>query len=154
MTAQSKLKNIKWKQKPSESIGFLLWQTHNNWQRKINKELKQFGLTHVQYILLASLQHLQTISNCISQIQLSDFSNTDIMMTSKVIRTLEKKGYIEKNKHPLDTRAYSLNLTKEGDELVQKTAQYIKEFDLNYFGPLSTQMESFSESLRILKESK
>ena len=100
------------------------------------------------------MQHLQTISNCISQIQLSDFSNTDIMMTSKVIRTLEKKGYIEKNKHPLDTRAYSLNLTKEGDELVQKTAQYIKEFDLNYFGPLSTQMESFSESLRILKESK
>ena len=153
MTAQSKLKNIKWKQKPSESIGFLLWQTHNNWQRKLNKVLKPLGLTHVQYILLASLQHLETIRNDISNIQLSDFSNTDIMMTSKVVRTLEEKGYVTKNKHPLDTRAYALSLTKEGDDIVQSTSQHIKEFEKTFFESVLNSPLSFSETLYKLKQS-
>ena len=38
-----------------DSPGFLLWQVSSMWQRQINAGLKQFGLTHAQFVLLASL---------------------------------------------------------------------------------------------------
>ncbi|MGA7719963.1 MAG: hypothetical protein WCA84_02175 [Ignavibacteriaceae bacterium] len=40
---------------PEESTGFLLWQVTNLWQREIKKALSIYGLTHSQFVLLASI---------------------------------------------------------------------------------------------------
>ena len=46
-------------EKPEESTGFLLWQVTNLWQREIKKALEKYGLTHSQFVLLASMYWLE-----------------------------------------------------------------------------------------------
>ena len=43
-----------------DSPGFLLWQVTNKWQAAQRAALKPFGLTHVQFVLLASLTWLDS----------------------------------------------------------------------------------------------
>ena len=39
---------------PGESPGFLLWHTTMRWQRSMAAALHPLGLTHMQFVLLAS----------------------------------------------------------------------------------------------------
>ena len=43
---------------PGDSPGFLLWQVTNRWQQAQRAALKPYGLTHVQFVVLASLTYL------------------------------------------------------------------------------------------------
>jgi hypothetical protein len=40
---------------PGDNPGFLLWRVSLRWQRLMTATLRPFGLTHVQFVLLASL---------------------------------------------------------------------------------------------------
>lgn len=58
-------------EKPEESSGFLLWQVTNLWQREIKKALENYGLTHSQYVLLASIHWLTIHKQEVTQVVLS-----------------------------------------------------------------------------------
>ena len=80
--------------KPEDSPGFLLWQVTNSWQRLMRRVLKEIGLTHVQFVLLTAVEWLNNAKIPATQKEVSRFANTDVMMTSQVIRALERKGLI------------------------------------------------------------
>ena len=50
---------------PEESTGLLLWQVTNGWQAAQRAALKPFGLTHVQFVLLAALTWLGDEGPCL-----------------------------------------------------------------------------------------
>src|SRR6266487_4336263 len=79
---------------PEDSPGFLLWHVTLRWQRAVTATLKPLGLTHVQFVLLASTWWLNTHDEQPSQAALSAFASIDVKMASQVIRTLERKGLI------------------------------------------------------------
>lgn len=64
-----------------DSVGLLLWQVTNRWQAAQRAALKPFGLTHVQFVLLASLVWL-TGDEPVTQRDLAAHAATDPMMTS------------------------------------------------------------------------
>ena len=41
-----------------DSPGFQLWRASNLWQQKLRRTLREFDLTHVQFVLLAVTAHL------------------------------------------------------------------------------------------------
>ena len=45
-----------------DSPGFLLWQLTNQWQRQQRTALAKIGLTHAQFVVLASVLWLNTRS--------------------------------------------------------------------------------------------
>ncbi len=45
-----------------ESTGFLFWQITNLWQKRIRENLLILDLTHVQFVLLASLAWFEETS--------------------------------------------------------------------------------------------
>ena len=47
---------------PDESPGFLLWRVTLRWQRVIAAALRPLGLTHVQFVLLASVWWLASVA--------------------------------------------------------------------------------------------
>jgi DNA-binding MarR family transcriptional regulator len=81
------------------SPGLLLWQVTNQWQAATRAALTPLGLTHVQFVLLASLTWLDA-SGPVTQKQLADHAVTDPMMTSQVLRALERRGLMERRPHP------------------------------------------------------
>ncbi|MFN8399981.1 MAG: MarR family transcriptional regulator [Anaerolineales bacterium] len=136
-----------------DSPGFSLWQVSSMWQRKINAGLKPFGLTHAQFVLLASLTWLANGEKPLTQNNLAHHAKMDVMMTSNVLRTLEEKGLIERKPHPTDTRAKSLAVTSKGLKLAEKAVQVIEEIDAAFFSTLGSNARSFNQQLLKLIDS-
>ena len=73
---ESPMKKIAWKkisqfEGPEQSPGFLLWQVSANWRRLIEVALAEIGLTHPQFVLLASLGWLNRNQSEVTQVELA-----------------------------------------------------------------------------------
>ncbi len=135
-----------------DSPGFLLWQVSSMWQRQINAGLKQFDLTHAQFVLLASMTWLARDDKPLTQVDLASHAKMDVMMTSNVLRTLEEKGLILRKPHPTDTRAKSLAVTGKGRELAARAVQVVEKIDSSFFSPLGNNISGFNKQLVTLIE--
>jgi DNA-binding MarR family transcriptional regulator len=136
----------------SESPGLALWRVTNAWQRRIRAALAPHDLTHVQFVLLASLTWMDR-SEPVTQRDLAAFAGTDVMMTSQVIRTLEAKGYVTRSPHPTDGRAVILAPTPAGIALANRANQDVEATDRAYFDTLApADRASFTRHLRALDQ--
>ena len=133
-------------------MGFLLWQTTNLWQRTIKASLAPFDLTHVQFVLLAGLSWLEQEvgDGLITQKRLAEFCATDPMMTSQVLRMLERARLIQRLSHPKDARAVRLNLSDYGAKKLASALVSVEEADARFFSKIEQQQLKFGESLRQL----
>lgn len=134
--------------KAEDSPGYLLWQVTTLWQREIKKRLDELNLTHSQYVLLASLLWLTGQDRPVTQIDLSLHSKIDPMTTSTVLRTLEKKGWVQRAEHPTDTRAKTVVLTPSGIDLVRRAIPVVEQTDLSFFS--ATDVGELNRHLRKL----
>ena len=100
-------------EKAEESSGFLLWQVTSLWHREIKKALEKYGITHSQYVLLASIHWLTLSGQEVTQVLLSNHTKIDPMTTSTVLRTLQQKSLIQRQENKRDTRAKTVELTEE-----------------------------------------
>lgn len=133
--------------KPEESTGFLLWQVTNLWQREIKKALEQYGLTHSQFVLLASIHWLTLNEQNVTQIVLSNHTKIDPMTTSTVLRTLQQKGFLRRQEHLTDTRAKTVELTEQGKTIIKKAVLTVEEFDKVFFNLLGIKTSEFNTIL-------
>ncbi len=60
-------------------------------------------------------------------------SNVDRMMTSKVLRTLENKGFLTRKQDKVDTRAKSIELTESGDKILIAALEIVHTVDKYFF---------------------
>ncbi len=134
---------------PEASPGFLLWQISNKWQAQQRQALQPFGLTHVQFVLLASLTWSEP-GGALTQKQLATRAQTDVMMTSQVVRTLERKGLIARWPDPADRRAMTLRPTEKGIELVNRAIKAVEAVDHDFFSKLGLDQSSFTELMQRL----
>ncbi|MBW7453279.1 MarR family winged helix-turn-helix transcriptional regulator [Paenibacillus sepulcri] len=118
-----------------DSPGFLLWQTTNIWQREIRRVLEPLELTHPQFVLLFSCQWLngKGSDGGVTQVQLANHAQMDVNVTSQVLRTLEKKGYIKRSPHSIDTRAKVITMTAPGNDLATRAVQVVEAADRAFF---------------------
>ena len=137
-------------EKPDESPGFLLWQTINLWQRKMRAALRESGLTHVQFVLLASTVWLNDHGSEATQVLIARFAHADVMMTSQVLRSLEENGLILRLKNPGDTRAHLISPTEKGRKLIGKAIKIVEDTDSAFFAILDDNMSELTEMLRKL----
>jgi len=85
------------------------------WQRVIGATLRPLGLTHVQFVLLASAWWLTRVAGeQPSQRRLAEHAATDPMMTSQVLRALEQRRLITRAADPDDSRALRLTVNEPG----------------------------------------
>lgn len=133
----------------SDSPGLLLWQVTNTWQAAQRAALKSFGLTHVQFVLLASLAWLD-VEGPVTQKHLADHAAADPMMTSQVLRVLQQRGLVERSPHPDDRRAWSLLVTAEGRELADRAVVAVEACDGDFFSVLGDEAAGLAALLRRL----
>lgn len=140
---------------PEDSPGYLLGQLTMLWQRKLKKVLDPLDLTQTQFVLLAALGWLSGTNDEVSQVDIARQSNSDRMMVSKVLRTLEEKDFITREGHETDTRAKIVRLTKGGEVVLQKALKEVEKGDLEFFSVLETKLPSFnSKMVKLIAENK
>jgi DNA-binding MarR family transcriptional regulator len=121
---------------PSQSPGFLLWHATLRWQREVAAALAPVGLTHVQFVLLASTWWLSKQGERPTQVRLAAQAGTDVKMTSQVVRTLEQKGLVERAVDAADTRARRLRPTRRGAQLAPRAIELVERVDAEFFSKL------------------
>jgi len=137
-------------QSPHDSPGYLLGQLTMLWQRKQKKILDPLDLTQTQFVLLAAVGWLSRSSKQVTQVDIANQSNADRMMVSKVLRTLQDKGYLTRKEHETDTRAKTIRLTTKGESLLQKAIVAIEEADTLFFSALGSRLPAFNKTLLTL----
>jgi DNA-binding MarR family transcriptional regulator len=133
-----------------DSPGLLLWQVTNRWQAAQRATLKPFALTHVQFVLLASLAWLDR-DGPVTQRGLADHAATDPMMTSQVLRGLEQRGLVRRAPHPDDGRARALTVTRSGRALANRAVVAVEACDDAFFAVLGADRQTLTRALLALR---
>jgi DNA-binding MarR family transcriptional regulator len=85
------------------------------WRVAVDRALDPLGLTHAQYVVLASLLGLDRPS----QRELADYTGLEPLYVSKLARSLEASGLISRTRDSADTRTVRLELTARGRSTVE-----------------------------------
>ena len=121
------------KHSPENSSGLLLWQLYTMWSRKINQLLKQFNITHVQFVIMANIKWTTLSKQLVTQVLIAKLSKIDPVVISNVLKTLEKKHLVNR-KTSKDTRFKEVKLTKEGLNVLALAISEVEKFDSDFFG--------------------
>lgn len=151
MTKEISWKSISRFEGPERSPGFLLWQVSTSWRRQIEAALATIGLTHVQFVLLASVGWLTRNRKAISQVELAKHCCMDITMTSQVLRTLEKKGLIERRRQEDNEKSKFPYVTRQGTKVIESAIPLVEAIDRAFFEILGDKIDQCLEILCKLK---
>jgi DNA-binding MarR family transcriptional regulator len=72
------------------------------------------------------------------------------MMTSKILRTLQKKGLLLRKKNKMDSRAKTLALSDSGIEVLTRAYKIIENTDGDFLVPLGLNSMTFTDDMRNL----
>ena len=119
---------------PLVSPGFWLHQAALRWRAELDARLRPLGLTHTQFILLASVGWLEHVGEPPTQQEVAVHAGADRMMTSRVVRTLAERGLIRRTADESDGRSVRLHLTVPGRELAGRGIRIAQDLELLLFG--------------------
>lgn len=119
---------------PLLSPGFWLLQAALAWRSEVDSRLAPLGLTPTQFVMLATVGWLERLGDPPTQQAVADHAGADRMMTSKVVRTLARRGLLERVAHEGDARAVRLSLTASGREAARRATQVARDVDADLFG--------------------
>jgi DNA-binding MarR family transcriptional regulator len=131
-----------------ENTGFLLWQISHMWQSEQEKAMREnFGISQLQYVILASIYWLNIHRREVTQTCLSQHTKIEKMTISKNLELLQKKSYILRKTHSTDLRANAVCLTEKGKELVNRAVIVIENIDRKFFISLGKKINNFNDDL-------
>lgn len=134
----------------TESSGLLFIKAYNNWHTEIKKQLKQIDLTHPQFVVMASLGYLSQYDEEVTQVMIATLAEMDVMTTSQILTLLDKKGWLIRKTHSIDTRAKAIELTAVGQQILVKALPIVETIDARYFACLGEEQETFKHNLKKL----
>ncbi|MFJ8630447.1 MarR family winged helix-turn-helix transcriptional regulator [Streptomyces sp. NPDC093568] len=134
--------------------GFLVWRLSTKWRVAVDRAVTPLGLTHAQYALVASLYGMQRGGERPSQRRLADHTGLEPLYVSKLARSLEAAGLLERTRDPRDPRAVQLTLTEQGRERTRQAIEVVQGLLQQLLAPLggldSARTREFTRDLATL----
>jgi DNA-binding MarR family transcriptional regulator len=106
------------------------------WRAAVDRAVAPLGLTHAQYSVLASLYGMNRRGGQPSQRQLAEHTGLEPIYVSKLARTLEQAGLVERPGDPADSRAVRLALTPTGVDVARQAITVVAELLEHLLAPL------------------
>lgn len=116
--------------------GFLVWRLSMKWRVAVDRAVAPLGLTHAQYALVASLYGMHRTGERPSQRRLADHTGLEPLYVSKLARSLESAGLLERTRDPKDPRAVRLALTERGREVTGQAVKVVHGLLQQLLAPL------------------
>ena len=118
---------------PCASPGFLLWNAALAWQRSVTAALRPYGLTPVQFLILACVVAFEDEGVRPNQLMICARARTGVTMTSQVLSKLVDAGLVSRAPNPEDARANVVRVSPYGHQLVDATGDVVAEVDREFF---------------------
>lgn len=136
-----------------ESPGFLLWRVSTLWRKSIEAVLKPLGLTHPQFVILATTGWLTRTGRKASQAEIGRQAALDPNTTSQILRGLQAKGLIERS-HNIDEKSKYPTLTATGVKSLAKAMPAVEGADAAFCASIHLKGSELLKALQILARSK
>ena len=136
MNERPNFKEISVHEGPRQSPGFLLWHISTSWRSSIEAALKTLGLTHPQFVVLATTGWLTRDGELSTQVVIGKFAGLDPNTTSQIIKGLEQKKLIKRDKSS-DGRAKNVSLTSQGAITLARAMPAVEGADAQFFAKLT-----------------
>ena len=121
-------------QQPEDTIGFLLWRVAHRHQREVDRVLTPLGVTHLQFVVLVQTAWLSRDGEVVTQPGLARFGKVHPMQLSSVLKMLESKALVSRNRCPAAPRAKQVALTAAGIALIAGALPRMKALQSTFFG--------------------
>ncbi len=135
---------------PRKSPAYNLWLANNAWQRTLRSVLEPFDITHVQYIVLASIDLLRADGTSVCQAEVCRFCDMDENMVSQVLKALEAEGRITRTRNEDDKRARQPEVTEKGHALLNDVRKVLYPAIDQFFSVLAVDKADFTLMLQKL----
>jgi MarR family transcriptional regulator, organic hydroperoxide resistance regulator len=118
------------------NVGYLIWRLSMRWRAAMDRALAPLGLTQAQYSVLAPLYSMSRAGARPSQRELADLTGLDAVYISKLVRALEREGFVTRSTKAADPRAVELSLTEQGAAALQEAVKVVSELRQRLTEPL------------------
>lgn len=127
-----------------QSLGYLLNISARMIKRKLDLELKNYGITTAQWAVLKLLAE----ENNLSQAEIADKLNADRATSGTVIDKLILKGLLHKELFENDHRSYQVKIMPSAYNIVQEVSLLAENVNLTAMQGLSeTEMTVFAQCI-------
>ncbi|HKE74611.1 MAG TPA: MarR family winged helix-turn-helix transcriptional regulator [Acidimicrobiales bacterium] len=136
------------------TTGALVWHLAMRWRSAVDRAVAPLGLTHAQYVALASIRGLAARGEKPSQRRLATWTGLGPIYVSKLVRALERDGLVERAPDPGDARAVQITLTERGKDTADRAIPIVRALDRELTatlgGPGSARLGALGDALRTL----
>jgi DNA-binding MarR family transcriptional regulator len=122
---------------PEPRISYVVARLERAIRAAINDQVRPYGLTTLQYTTLSVLGHRGGLSNA----QLARRAYMTPQSMSEVIDALEKKGLIERTRHPNHRRVFPAALTDEGRRVLRACDDAVDRLEAVILGGLGPRQQ-------------
>jgi DNA-binding MarR family transcriptional regulator len=124
------------------------------WRVAVDDAVAPLGLTHAQYSVLSSLRGMARSGNHPTQRELADHTGLDPIYISKLVRTMEGSGLVERAPDDHDARAVRLTVTRHGtriaDRAIERVARLMDQLTEPLGGTSSERVQQLAADLKLL----
>ena len=116
-----------------DRVGYLLAKTHVAIRERANELLAPLRLDVMQYGSLTVL----ALQGPLSQQALAELIRCDRTTMVGIVDRLEEAGYVERQRNPVDRRAYALEITAAGRSAHTSARKIVGRVEDEFLAPLS-----------------
>ncbi|GAE85377.1 MarR family winged helix-turn-helix transcriptional regulator [Bacteroides reticulotermitis] len=114
-------------QKNTQRVDNLIWRVAKQLNKRKRAVLEEFDLTCSQYDLLAAIWQSTREKKGVIQVDLAERTQIDPMTTSTILRNLQKRNLIIRERGLVNTRTVEIELTYSGSRLYQIAKKQIDQ---------------------------
>lgn len=142
------MNELKTREKRFSRVDNLMWKVTKLLGKRKKEILDEFDLTCSQYEILVAIYQFSKNNNEVIQINLSEKTQIDPMTTSTILRNLQKRGLIKRERGLVNTRTVEVKLTKSGKEVCKLAQNKIEQMREDVYQDINQQ--NFTNQLLLL----
>lgn len=119
---------------PESAIGFVLWRLVHRYQREADRALAPLDLTQLQFMTLIMAAWLARSGEEVTQSEIARAGDIHPMQVSQVLKTLEAKGMVSRQRSASDVRAKHVGVTAAGLEALRDALPLAIDVQQRLFG--------------------
>jgi DNA-binding MarR family transcriptional regulator len=114
--------------------GFDLWREAMRWQRAVDAALAPLELTHTQFLVLTAATACVALDkDAVLQRKIAGAAGLDEATTSRVVRTLSRRGLLDRGATFGDKRAWRILVTPRGKQLETMAERKVRAVARTFF---------------------
>lgn len=137
---------------PDNAVGFVLWRVMHRYQREVERALGPHDLTHLQFTTLAMVGWMCRSGEPATQAELARRADIHPMQISLMLKALEAKEMVSRQRATEDTRALLVSITGKGLDALRAAFPIVIGIQRSMFGTAGAPGGALLQELRKIEE--